>query len=456
MELDLLSNIKKTKHYNQLFNVPLKLQLDYNDYYDYYDNFDKLKVALFVNTCFGFGDIIFTLKIHNYIKEWYNIDATVVTTNPKKFIGRIKNLYCAKLKRTQKYTECINTNKMVVYNIDKDGNSTTLAKLPTFDVLFATPWIGTDFPPNRNLLKSLFPYTNKFNTFLFSEYNLPDYNKYDFPVGIGKNYCGILLSKNNSLYFKDIQKEPRLIENPYIIVHVSQHPYVNPYKCFANFVKLMCKKYNGTVSNLDIICPQFLLNTTNIHQLKKYILQKGYYNNVIILKNTDNNEESSYNTPFSGTSGTTLTFNSSILPLEYEKFQSLFYHSLPDILVTGDQSLTDIINSPKYFNLYYQIMPWKTNLAKKISTVLNTPYLKNVSSSCGLEKLDNTKMTDLKLISEKYSFEKLGKPKMDKIFQHAALLQKNTLLQTFQNIVLTSRSKKTVYNKLKKYLQKFN
>ena len=99
-------------------------------------------------------------------------------------------------------------------------------------------------------------------------------------------------------------------------------------------------------------------------------------------------------------------------------------------------------------------MPWKTGLAQKLSTVLNKGYLKNVGSSCGLEKLDTTEMTDLKLISEKYSFEKLGKPKMDKIIQLAMLLQKNTLLQTFQNIVLTSRTKKTVYTKLKKYLQK--
>lgn len=433
---DLLYKIKTVKNYDELFNIAFE-----NNDKSLFINYKKLKVALFVNTCYGFGDIIFTLKIQNYIKQWYNVDCSIITTNPKKFIGRTKSLYCTKIPHIKKYTECIDTKGMRIYNIDENGNSTTLAKLPNFDLIFATPWIGTDFDPNRNLLKSIFPYTNKFNTFLFSEYNLPDYKKYDFPVGIGKNYCGILLS-NNPIYFKEIQKTPRLIENPYIIVHISEHPYVNINKCFSNFIKLMCKKYHNNIRNLDIICPSILFkNTKEFDKLKSYIVENGYYDNVIKVKNSVDKGSSEY-------SGSTLTFNSSILPLEYEKFQSLFYYSLPDILVTGDQSLTDIINSPKDFNLYYQTMPWKTGLAKTLSKILHTDYLKNVGSSCGLENLSLNDKTDLKLISENYSFEKLGKPKMDRIFKNAILFNTDKVFKTFQSVVLSSRKKNTVYKKL--------
>ena len=60
-----------------------------------------------------------------------------------------------------------------------------------------------------------------------------------------------------------------------------------------------------------------------------------------------------------------LTLRGDILPQKRDTFISLMKDSVNDILVTGDQSLTDIISCCKYKTVWYQIAPWKARLAKK-------------------------------------------------------------------------------------------
>ena len=48
--------------------------------------------------------------------------------------------------------------------------------------------------------------------------------------------------------------------------------------------------------------------------------------------------------------------------------------SVKDILVTGDQSLTDIISCCKYKRVWYQIAPWKKGLAENLHKHLPNEY----------------------------------------------------------------------------------
>ena len=60
--MDLLLKLGETKRFKQLYDVPFKLDGKMpND----------LNIALFCNPCYGFGDIIFCLKMYNYIKYIY-------------------------------------------------------------------------------------------------------------------------------------------------------------------------------------------------------------------------------------------------------------------------------------------------------------------------------------------------------------------------------------------------
>ena len=55
-------------------------------------------------------------------------------------------------------------------------------------------------------------------------------------------------------------------------------------------------------------------------------------------------------------------------------FISLMKNSIKDILVTGDQSLTDIISCCRGKQVWYQIAPWKHGLARNLEKHLPNKY----------------------------------------------------------------------------------
>ena len=66
--------------------------------------------------------------------------------------------------------------------------------------------------------------------------------------------------------------------------------------------------------------------------------------------------------------------------------------SVKDILVTGDQSLTDIISCCKYKRVWYQIAPWKKGLAENLHKHLPNEYYGTYKTSCGTLKSINTEI----------------------------------------------------------------
>jgi len=430
MENEILKQIKKSKKYTELFNIPFNLDISKKE-----SSGKNPKIALFCNPCYGFGDIIFCLKMYKYLKLWYNIEATIVTSKPKPFLlNGVTKLLGAKIPN-KNFEECSNIKKMKIHILHLDGEFTNKKTTTKFDLIFCTPWIGTDFEPKHSDLRSLFPYANRFNTFLFSEYNAPDLKKYDFPTGIGKNTLGLFLTKP--------EKSKKIFKTPYIMVHMTSDYRVNVGACFSNFVKLMCKKYYKH-KVLDIfISPHILNNEKSIYNLVKYI-EGNYFDNVQIVRNGDK--------PLKAKNKSTLRIRADLPFLSYDNYVGLFNHCLPDVLITGDQSLSDIISCCKEYNVYYQIMPWKLNLAKNLSLYLGEKgeYLGKIRSSCGLEKMPLKKKLDLQKIALKYDFRKLAKPKLDKLIENVHLLTKNKTIKTLVQSVLTSRTKKSVVNKFEK------
>lgn len=430
-----LSNqIKKTKNYKELYSVPWKLFLGQK-----INNQLNLKIAVFVNPCYGFGDVIFALKIYNYIKEWYNITPTIVTTKPKIFIeNNIDNVICVKIPN-KTYKECDNTRLMNAYSVNENGECNrklNLSKEEHFDVILAAPWIGTDYEPDYKALRKIFPYANKFNTFLFSEYNAPDPYKYDFPTGLGKGLYGILLNEVS-------EPSPQtLLKNPFLMVHMTEDFRSDIPKCFSGFIKLMCKKYSSSILNLDVVLPKHVIKRTElINKLEKWIKENGHYERIVVIDSKESQNKID-------TRPHTLTFRADITPLPHKQYSELFQHALPDVLITGDQSVTDIISCCKKYNIYYQIMPWKRNFAKNLSDLLHKPNLSKVSTACGLEKMSIQTKSDAETIYKKGDFRKLGKKKLDAVLLAIQQTKQNQLLKDFQEIVLMSRKRKTVLNKL--------
>jgi hypothetical protein len=436
--MDLLKQVYKTKNFKQLYDVPFQ-NTNENTI------IKRSKILLCANICYGFGDAVFLLKVYNYIKEWYNIEAEVLSSTPDYFIKNgVKKVYGAKTPG-KNYEECALIKNMKMYNVDSKGKFLTRVSsknTPVYDIILVTPWIS-DQIPDRNALKGIFPYSNRFNTFFFSSYNPPSPHLYDFPTGIGKNYYGILLTEPEVL--------PRNKDTPYpyLMVHLSYYHSVNINGCFDKFIKLMCKKYYKKHNRLDVIMPKLILEDEKaVTKLIKKIKEDGYYQEVEIIKEKGLEKTYDKNT-------SVLRLRTELLPLPYAEYVNLFNYSLPDVLTTGNQSVTDIVSCCKNYNIYYQLMPWERPFARGLNNALRAPkdYLKNVKTSCGMENMSIDKQMNLRLIEEKNDFRVLGKAKLDKIINNAHKLRTDKDTIKFIDIVLSSRKRSTVIEKFKKYLK---
>jgi hypothetical protein len=441
MEAQLLKYVSKAKKYSDLYNIIWKMNSGTEVIKR---KTSSINIALFVNSCYGGGDTIFGLKMYNYIKEWYNIECTVFTTKPMQFLKagiKFTNIYMIKLPSSQPGdTNCPDLKYTKIYKIDSEGKAGSQASLKQseFDLIFVAPWIGTDFTPDKNIMKKFFPYANKFNTFLFSEYNAPEPDLYDFPTGIGKKYLGLLVTEESK-----IKRYPRLsiLKNPYIMAYIAD---TDNSRCFNHFVKLMARKYHSKYQNLDLVIPEYVLNNESaIKSLIKYIKKKGYYKNVVVI-NKENRSELN--------NESTLAFRVDVTPLPYNEFVGLFNHALPDVLGTGDQTIGDLVSCCKKFNIYYQTMDWKVNFAKNLGKALGKSYITKKSSSCGLEKMKLDMTTNLDIIAKNNNFAIDGKKKMDAVVNGAIELKNNTILTKFTEIVMGSRQKSSVISKFKKLM----
>lgn len=432
---DVIDQVRKVKNYKQIYNVLWKTMMERNVKVSSRIG-NKLKIALICHPCYGYGDIIFALKMFHFMKDWYGIECTMITTKPEPFIKNgLKKIYCLKRPGSREYVECENLKYMKIYNIDSKGKPTTRTKFKSeFDLIMVTPWIGTDYEPNKNIVKNFLPYANKFNTILFSEYNAPDPHKYDFPTGIGKGLMGLLVT--DFKFSKTVK-----IKNPYLMVHLTRDDRVNVAKCFSNFIKLMCKKYHKKYRKLDVIIPPHVLqDKRELESLFKYIKTRGYYKNVIIRDKKGEKDV---------TPDSTIRLRADVTPLPYDQYTGLFKNCLPDVLITGDQSVTDIISCCKDYNIYYQIMPWKANFAKNLAKALGQEFIGKVSTSCGLERFSLRTHTNIKNVSKKHNFKTIGKPKLDAILAAALELRKNKHWRSFIDLVMNSRKKRSILTKYK-------
>ena len=84
MEKNIIDTIDKIKNIKDIKNIFWKMFYD-NKPLGYNNNGKKIKILILNSPCFGFGDIVFCIKISNFLKEWYNADITIATTDPKSF-----------------------------------------------------------------------------------------------------------------------------------------------------------------------------------------------------------------------------------------------------------------------------------------------------------------------------------------------------------------------------------
>jgi len=128
--------------------------------------------------------------------------------------------------------------------------------------------------------------------------------------------------------------------------------------------------------------------------------------------------------------------------------KSLFVYSEKEILVTGDQSITDVLSCCWKDKLpMYQIVPWKKDFSKELALHLPQKFLKNITTSCGSLKAINYSPSFEKFMKSQ-DFRKLAKPKMDAIIAFNIDSKNNPIIEQIRYIFLTSRNRRTLLEKL--------
>lgn len=426
--------LKNSKNYDELYKIPRQLYENLNMVPNYYDN---INIGLLNIPCGGFGDVIACKTFYDYLKEWYpKSNVYICTTEVDKFKSisvDVKNMI--KLTNTSNI-ECPPFDKL------------KLSKHIIFDIMFVIPVVKRVFYIEE--LKPLIPYATYFNTFTISEYNgiLPPY---DLPIGVGKQNLGLLLT-NMKL------SKQTLIHGKYALIYI-QPPELNllhTTHCFVSFIEMITNKYKynkfqiiipNWISEL-LLCYHYYKDISCYKPYKLLLNNISYYNKIelispdkqlIVLKENNSNKGNK-----------TLILRSDILPQDRHIFVSLIKHSVKDVLLTGDQSITDALSCCINKIIWYQIAPWKKDFSNQLSIHMPNKYLKSYKTSCGtLKGLHHT--VNYKKFLSKYDFRINGKPIINSIIIYN-YYRNHKVFQIYENIINNSKNINSVKTKLKKYM----
>lgn len=415
----------------------------------------KIKIGLINLPCAGFGDIIVCKTFYDYLKIWYpGVDATICTTTPDKYDKL--NIKCKKVELVYPYSswqgaECKHIGQLKLKRVNK--------KIIKFDMLIFVPVINYEF--NIKEVQKCFPYANRFNTFSISEYN-GDFPPYTFPIGVGKSYWK---EDYLGLFLTDNLKIPKqtIIKKPYALAYTAGHDTAantHTNTCILSFIEMICKKYYKKYKRFQIVIPPwfkdellelgFLTGASLKTRLNKIV--KKYYSSSHLVYLDDDKKERKESLFDKEKDTSVFIIRGDILPKPREIFISLMKDSVDDILLTGDQSLTDGLSyCKKKKRIWYQVVPWKQEFAYELGKVIPNKYLDNFRTSCGVIKGIKMPLDNIELI-KKYDFRKLGKRRMDALLIQNRLL-KNKMIKDYIECFETSRKKETI---LKKFIDKSN
>tara|TARA_Y100000590_G_scaffold209878_1_gene237813 strand:- start:3857 stop:5167 length:1311 start_codon:yes stop_codon:yes gene_type:complete len=436
MELEVIHQINQSKKYEDLLNVMWKGFQDEKIKKTHYDN---ISIGLFNVPCGGFGDIIVTKTFHDYLKKWYpSLKISICTTGPEKYkqLGLSGNIYHLTRKDGSTWDggECSGYDEL------------KLTKKIVFDIMIVIPIINYQF--NIKKFQKLIPYANIFNTVSVSEYN-GEFPPYTFPIGVGKGQLGLLMND-----FKI--KQQNLMKQPYALVYIQPSPAwgVHSKSCFLSYLEMICKNYHKKHPKFQVVIPSWIdeeifENDTFRRTIIKVV--KKYYDSIYCIDKEGGRGAGPIYDKKNSTSK--IIFRADILPQKREIFISLMKDSVRDILVTGDQSLTDILSCCKRKRVWYQIAPWKQGLAKNLHRHLPNKYYGSFKTSCGTIKHLNLDI-DWRNFMKKYDFRIHGRNRMDAILIGNTYYQKNKIYKEVARLISSSRTIHTAKDKINKLIQK--
>lgn len=415
---DIVVSILRSQTKKQMYSKPWKKLLNKTS-----PDGAGMHIAIVNTPCMGFGDIVFAMKLYSYIIKWYPLATVhILTTQPQNFIKLGTNPDAVIRLSTGSSDQCRRVSRLKIMD-----NGIQITRTHNYDLILVAP-ITADFDIDRKDIRNMFSNSTPFNTFFFSEYNDTMKKDFDFPTGVGNKRMGLL--------FTDSVSTPRLAQlpNPYTLIYITDnddHAVI----CYVDFIRMATLAQKHEV--FDIVVPSWV--ATDIIEEKTYTFVNRFYKNIQIV-----NKDGSIVRLKVG-SGPTLRFRNDVLPLPYNQMQALYMHSQKQILVTGDQSITDVLSCCHNTLVpFYQIVPWKTNFAMNLSRKLPQKFIEKMETTCGSVKAINYS-PDMSGFMRTNDFRINAKPKLDAIVSAIS----NPDVRLIMDIVHKGKSVKSIKNRLK-------
>lgn len=366
-----------------------------------------LNILILNAPCNGFGDIIFAFKLYKIMKSIYDAHVYVATPDKEKMmmLGKL-------------------SDKTVILLTDKKGKypgqcrkygSLQMHTDMTFDLILPAP-IAWDFKFSLRDVQNLIPYANKHNTFAFSEYNdYLDKGMY-FNTGIGKGRLGLLL-------LPVPKAKERHIRDKYALAYLNTIDSTTPRwrACLKNFIIMITEKYKFKRFQLIVSPPMmnYLKGHASSDWFKKAVMSKrelrttvnNHYHQILLIDKPETRDQMKH----LSRNENIFIIRGDILPVPNDTMLQYIQHSVKDILITGDQSITDVLSCCPTKNIWYQIAPWKENLGSHLAKQMNNKYLSSKQTSCGTVKAKFK--SNYKEFIKKNDFVKNFRPLMDKIIE---------------------------------------
>lgn len=434
----MLSNISKLRSLRDLYKLPLENQKSNCKISR------SIKLLLLNAPCNGFGDLIFLKKLAEHLRKTFKINITIATTEPEKLmmLGEQKK-YVKKLASSNDplgtVRPCRVFHDLRMFDLGKKTETST----DKYDVFFIAP-LSFDYDPKLSDVKPLVPKATRFNTFFFSEYNDSIKKDFDFHTGVGKGRDGLLLT---TPAIESSAKINRLVNRsksgPYCLIYIADLD--DAMTCIKGFLELVSKKYNHH-RRFQIIIPPFLVNTLGYSAFLPKVMSK-YWGTIKIIGKNDSID-------FTGDGSSSLTIRGDILPVKNNVMLGLIKNSERDILLTGDQSITDALSCCHNKNIFYQIAPWKTNFGKEMANAMPNKYLKSVKTSCGNLSAINYKSNYTKFVRNNNFFKNAHNKLQSILCMATTYRNKSSDTHKLINIVNESKTLAQVKKKVK-YLDKY-
>ena len=418
----------------------------------------QFNVLILTAPCFGFGDVIFSIKLRKYIETWYkNSTVWTATTRPDLFkkVESLSRLITLELKN--KSTASANASDAL--ECRKFSSLKFKERIPNqIELVFVAPLIS-DFIINFSDVKRLIPSSSHWNTFFFTEYNDPT-KKAAFPTGIGKGNLGIFLTDVPKASVSTVKKF-ELVPGEYAFSWLSHGNAIDgAERCMLSFMEMVIKRNVRKGLVFQLVVPPWVQKMFNdpkefnterqLVNFKK--ISSPYFKDVsIVVKNTGFISGGKKELlSFKGRErapGNKLIVRTDIFPVSNDILVQIVKFSVKDVLTTGDQSLTDVLSCCPNKNIWYQVVPWKKNLADNLAKELPNSFIKKKSTSCGALKTFQTKQNPENII-RKYDFRKTGKDRMDGIVFAVVNSRADSILGKIKDSFLKSSNTKTLVKKL--------